>query len=352
MGMIAAPVLIVFALRATTLRGAHVRAAALFLCGCAIAVGPWLVKNAVLTGDPIFPLGRQVFADYPSGWDAERDAHFIESHRPQPRERPWPARFKKLWENVIREREQRIGVWLWPLALAAAWLCRRDRRALFLLGVLLFQLGGWLGASHLYARFAVPMLIPLALLIGRLSEVFRARHTVALFFAVIGVGLANNLFFAARLYAAHLYPQGQSVPVHGLDAQFMAENWPGFAHVASLNRLPEDARVLMVGDARGYYLRCAFDYCVVFNRNPLAEQIDIGTAPDRILDWLRERNLTHIYVNWVEIKRLRKSAYGFPPVITPDFFNRLEAAGLLRVETFRFGDDGPEYGTLYALPDK
>ena len=56
------------------------RIAAFFVAGAVIAVGPWLSKNAVNTGNPVYPLAYRVFGG--RFWDEELDAKWS---------RAWPA---------------------------------------------------------------------------------------------------------------------------------------------------------------------------------------------------------------------------------------------------------------------
>jgi len=157
------------------------------------------------------------------------------------------------------------------------------------------------------------------------------------------------------------------VGVHGVVRLFTEGDWPGHQHLGALNALPADAKVLMVGDARTFYVRPENDYCVTFNRNPLAmvlgQYAHSVPSPERerqgpdalsvaLFDWLRGRGYTHVFVNWAEISRLRNSQYGFAPAITPAFFAHLEFAGLRPLQSFRLTEDRPPYGTLYRVPGR
>ena len=85
-------------------------------------------------------------------------------------------------------------------------------------------------------------------------------------------------------------------------------------------------------------------------RTALASTQMVANTLDGIIDWLRERGYTHVFVRWDEISRLRRSRYGFPEAITPSLFEQLEDAGLARVEDYAMGENRPIYATLYAVP--
>ncbi|MDQ7778391.1 MAG: glycosyltransferase family 39 protein [Planctomycetota bacterium] len=57
--------------------------ALVFAAAFAAAVVPWLIRNAVSTGNPFHPLFYSVFGG--SGWDAVRDARFTQAHEPYAR---------------------------------------------------------------------------------------------------------------------------------------------------------------------------------------------------------------------------------------------------------------------------
>lgn len=354
-GLVAGPIFAVFLLDMVRRRKRAPDVLA-YVLGVLVAFAPWLVKNSVMTGDPLFPLGAQIFGDYPAGWDAQRDAHFRVCHSPQLEEATPAGRVRRLAECVLADPEQRLASWLWPLALVSLFAAWRNHAMHRLWLILLLQLLAWLLASHLYARFAVPMLIPLALLVVLVYGAVSRCTVRRIFTGFVFVGLLVNLFFAARLYVRHLYPVGEQVRSFGLPRLFLQGHWPMQEHLGALNTLPPDSKILLVGDARSFYVLQECDYCVTFNLNPLAEQVaraaDNGSAdwPGMVLAWLRDQGYTHVLVNWAEIARLRGSRYGFAPEITPDLFGRLEAAGLTVGEVFRTPLEGRIYAVLYRVP--
>jgi len=76
--------------------------------------------------------------------------------------------------------------------------------------------------------------------------------------------------------------------------------------------LPDNAKVLLVGEARALYVRRNADYYVAFNRNPLLEMVHDAVDAPAMMDRLREKGYTHVLVNWSEIRRLERT-YGLAP---------------------------------------
>jgi len=309
----------------------------------ALAVCPWLIKNAAMTGNPVFPLLGSVFPSCPDGWGESEYRHFAACHLPGPEERSPGSRLGLLWRHVLADPDQRIGLPLMLLALAglASWE-KRGLTIVFAL-VLAVQLLMWMFGTHLYARFAVPLLIPLIVLT---SNVGRPGRWVL---ATVVAGMALNVFFTGRLYAAHLYADGRKLPVEGLPELFLHGKVRGYEFYEAVNTLPADARVLLVGEARAFYFRRAVDYRVVFNRNPFVEAVRSASSEAEVIAWLRRRGFTHVLVNWREIARLRRSRYGFADEITQDLFDQLGQAGLTPAQTITDLLDGRPYAELYRL---
>ena len=94
--------------------------------------------------------------------------------------------------------------------------------------------------------------------------------------------------------------------------------------------LPPEAKVLLVGQAAVFYFDRPVVYNTVFNHEIL-EMIARGRSPNQIRQSLRERGITHIYVDWQEIDRYRApDHYGFTAFVTPRLFEGLVKAGVLR----------------------
>ena len=295
--------------------------------------------------------------------------------------------------------EPRMGWSLFLLAVIEA-LRHRDRCTLALLLVLSCQVIFWFFFTHLFARFAVAMLMPLVILAGRsvqrageaglVSSKIRqggsppnegpntsgptsrtdhpsfitchpaAQHSALstqhfqfsiehLIFAVLGLGIAANLYCLAGLFYDETRPGGQPLEAYGHTNWFVTGEWPGTAHWGAINALPAESRVMLVGEARTYYLRTPVDYAVVFNHHPLAQAVRDDPEPRHLIAWLRRNGNTHLLLDRSEISRLA-GTYGFYPELTPELFAQLEQAGLKRVSDFTTGQTPLVYATLYEVP--
>ena len=311
----------------------------LLVAGVALlAFCPWMIKNVIHTGNPFFPLAYSVFGG--RGWTDELADRWERAHRPEERHASPGARITRLGNEILTSHH--FG----PLAIAAPVLAayglyrrRRHPHAIGVIGgVLLLQVGIWLTATHLLGRFAVPMVAPMAILVGLAAAGMARAERAGLAALLAGVSLFNVVWLADT-YAWHIKKVG---PTHGVLGSDIAEKWP-------IHKVTEPGdRILYVGLATAFYVQRDFTYNVVFSRNPLAEAIAEKT-PEQVVRWLSDQGYTHVLVHWSEVKRLRGS-YGYEKEITPENLRRLVSAGLI-VDADQKGAAGAlDERTLYKVP--
>ena len=234
---------------------------ATFACGFAAPASPWLLKNLLETGNPVFPLLWDLLGG--TGWDAATNARWAAAHAPP----DWsPAR----WPHWFG---QPLGLDLYHTSLVVAFAplaaLARPRRA----GRLAAALGGlialWYVATHRIDRFWIPLLPAGCVLAGaglrwatRRDE--RPVRVAAWTAAGVGVlfnlalcvgGVANEVPFAADPEAAAAWVEEHSAPF-----------------VAALNeRFGPDDTVILVGEAQVFGAEFDPIYATVWNAPPLAD---------------------------------------------------------------------------------
>jgi len=335
--------------------------AGLFLIPALLLFSPWLIKNFYWTKNPTYPLAYKVFGS--NQWDAQRDARWRKAHS--------PGGFglddlkKKAEFFRQRLREGRISPAL-LLFIPFAFLIPKFRReSLYLLSLIVFSLLVWFYFTHRIDRFLFPMLPIAAVLSGcgflRLDS--------------LGRGLVAKIILLALLLFA-LFAAFQIYPVGGLgirvkDDEAVARwfddlfkqnpkwNYPAAAINYINNDLPQDARVLLVGEAATFYIRRRFLSSTVFDQKPLEEILKKGLGPEVVSRRLQDLGATHIFCNWREVNRLNatysyvfraKKFPGYSAYITPKVFGEMEAKGVIKAIAF-FGREknGHAAFVLYKL---
>ena len=94
----------------------------------------------------------------------------------------------------------------------------------------------------------------------------------------------------------------------------------------AVNPVTGEQQLMLVGEARTFYLRTTCEYATVFNRHPLSDAVRRERNAKDIIAWLQQRGTTHLLVDFLEIARLR--SYGFDERINPELFDSLKKAGL------------------------
>ncbi|MGH7134162.1 MAG: hypothetical protein ACREHD_00390, partial [Pirellulales bacterium] len=213
-----------------------------------------------------------------------------------------------------------------PLAVVGLLVRRYRALALALAGYFACIIATWWLFTHRIDRFWIPALPLLAMLAG-LGAVWSVslawRRTV---FAFLVVGLAISFIYDTSpelSYNAYFV----SLPDARVDDR-RVQLW----HLVLNQHVPPGAKVLSVGDAQVFDLTMPVIYNTAFDKN-LAGAIFEGRGPDQISAELHGRNVSHVYVNWMEIYRYRLPGNygGVPDFITPDWFAGLVHQGVLDI---------------------
>jgi hypothetical protein len=70
--------------------------------------------------------------------------------------------------------------------------------------------------------------------------------------------------------------------------------------------LPSDAKVLYVGESRVYYAKQPVVWSTAFDQHPLTAMSNEAKTTEEFLGELRAKGVTHVYMNFAELDRLRR----------------------------------------------
>jgi hypothetical protein len=289
-----------------------------FAAGLSLTIGPWLAKNVIDHGNPVYPLANGVFHGRP--WSTEREAKWRHAHGPRPINAP------ELVAGVLDVAGR--NDWQSPFFTALAplaFLRRGSRRVSFALWLYaLYLFATWWLLTHRLDRFWLPMLPPLAILAGLGADWSRRLGWSVLLSALLTFGLVSTWIYDTTALAA-LNRWTDDLAVLRRDVPRLSS--PTLAWLDE--NLPPDAKVLLVGQAAVFPLRHEHVYNTVFD-DEIFETIARGRAPEQVRRALRDRGITHILVDWSEIARHRKpGGYGFTDFVRPEVFADLVRAGVI-----------------------
>lgn len=295
---------------------------ALFAAGATIAFAPWLARNTAFTGNPVYPFAYSMIGG--EAWSSDQDAQWARGHQLPDDEDSILQRCRRSIDELFTSRM--FGPTLLIVALLGLVL-RFSRAAVMLAIWLVLGVLGWMLFTHMPGRFAIPLVIPLAMLAPAAIERRRGHRWLLptiLTIATVGA-IANNATLLGLLHDDARWWRQRGVPL-----QALAGATDALANVQPLNTLlPENANAWLIGEARVFYARPKVHATVAFARDPWLEFAKGASTEDSIA-WLRTQKVSHVVFSWAEIERLRGS-YGFSELVTRDWVASLCQAGLRRV---------------------
>jgi hypothetical protein len=291
-------------------RGAPARLAArsfgLFVAGATVAFSPWMIRNAALTGNPVFPFLNGVFPPRtllarqgPGEVEAAARVAQFPANRLPPLDRLSLGTFHP------QGAAGAIGplfLGLAPLAAWAAW-CRRRRRADLLAAGIILGVAGWWFAPQL-GRYLAPVLGLLAALAA--AGWSRMRRELPRWWRwAAATALLVVMAWNVQPVAADALDRLACVLGRSSEERQLAERvsyWPAIEYIKQT--LPRDAVVMLLAESRTLLL----DRALVVEdpyRTPLLVEI-ADRARDRAdaVAELRRIGVTHVLYNTSEAERI------------------------------------------------
>lgn len=270
-------------------KGRRLRAAVLFLAPSILAYVPYAVRNAVATGDPLYPAGRVLLGLPVPGVAADRvryTTHFGEA-LPGPLAIAWHDGGGTRQADEVAGPHQLAGL----AALVALAATRSRARLLFLLaapslaGALVFRPP---------ARYLTPLFLAAALALAW-SLAALSRRSRALAAAAAVLLAAPSVATALRLG----FSQGDPVPyVTGRRSrdEFLKRALPGYAATKVVNALPPGGRVMALDFPAPLYFDRPWIAEGILMEPPLKRWLDEGASPGDLLARLRELDVRLLVV--------------------------------------------------------
>jgi len=299
-----------------------------------IGISPWLIKNIVYTGNPLFPFLQSLFNRQAAAQGVKIDqamAHdgnplyqelFLSRH--DPAKNIDPLKVGKIiltapWEftMTITGAAGKPGI-LFLLGLPGIFFIQPVKRPMkYLLGFALVSFVCWMVGISWLQRYAAPMFPAFSLIIAYilcdLPCVRPVKHTM---FCLALIVLHYHLLLflleerqVLRQFDYLLSNQSQEEFLLGHDVPY----YPAAQFINT--QTPPDAKILFVAEARGYY--CERDYIlytplysVLMDEIPLRRVIQESVDIHDLRRRLRQLGVTHILLNMREMQRVSTTYFG------------------------------------------
>jgi 4-amino-4-deoxy-L-arabinose transferase-like glycosyltransferase len=283
-----------------------------------VFVVPWLLKNWLFMGNPVYPLFYGVFQS--QHWGAEQAALFAQKHYASFGWDGWAQSVGLIWQYSFKEPfAVPLLLMTAPLILLLRNVTSSARRTGWLF---VAAYAGWFLLTFRPWRFLFPT-FPLAAMTGAYALHVAARGRFVRMIVrtavtvVVAVGLAEeaSVTLVDQQDYKQLPPQMDFVQyaLGQVSREEFVERMGGgmFEPILWMNRhLPLTAKVLYVGEARVYYARNPVIWSTAFDQHALSEMSREAATAAQWYNLLRQHGIAYIYINSVELARLSKS-YGF-----------------------------------------
>ena len=143
-----------------------------YVLGWGVVMGPWLVKNVIDTGNPVYPLANSIF--HGRYWDQAREIKWTNAHGPR------SVTANELLNSLVDVAGRSDWQSSLYLALAPLAFLRRGSRQItwVLWGFVAYLFATWWLLTHRVDRFWLPLLAPMAVLAGLGADWARNRGLV------------------------------------------------------------------------------------------------------------------------------------------------------------------------------
>ncbi|MBI5238947.1 MAG: hypothetical protein HY926_00600 [Elusimicrobia bacterium] len=287
-------------------QGRSWRGPAVMAAGAAAAFAPWPVKNLALLGNPLYPYLRGVFGD--PGWIADWTAFASDVGRRGLAETfsSWSG-----WRDLLLQPWlTSVGTWPlgdWPgpvFLITVPWLVllrpRRPELRMVLAAALLGYLA-WALATR-WVRYMIPMLPLLALCAALAVEsgvwprwLRRLGWLLVLYGGLFEIQAAfGQGGWAGQWQAA----AGEVSRADYLKTQRPTYPLPYYSAAEFINReLPKDAKVLVLGESRTYYIERDCVAATVFDHNPFWLAAAEARDGEDLYARVKELGVTHVLLS-------------------------------------------------------
>jgi hypothetical protein len=289
----------------------------LLIAFCLVAgamVAPWLVKNWLLAGNPVYPLLSTWFPN--PHWSGEQAVVLSGRHSPTWGLDAVSQFFALAWKYSFDEPG---AVPLLLMTAPLTLLVPRAELAVKRMGWLFVgAYAGWFCCTFRPWRFLFPAFgigtVMAAFAMEKLGRDVVVRTATRLAVGVVLVASLTTLALNDLVDAENpsRMPPRMSFTQYALGQftrdEFVARIGKGVLEpiIWMNDNLPPGAKVLYVGEARVYYARHSVVWSTAFDQNPLTAMSREARTPEELLASLRAQGITHIYVNLSELERLRK----------------------------------------------
>ena len=282
----------------------------LFFLISLLVASPWFIKNIVYTHNPVYPFFHNFFhklSAHPGDetFDVQR---FMKHHRPQ--DFSVGNTLSLLWKTGMDKKIGPAFILFLPLIILVRPIKPVIKLLLIYCGVYFLL---WSFFTHQDTRFLIPVFPALSIASAYTIRKFTWKSkflTIVTHLVILFVCLFNLSWMPLTIGKYDLLKV--AVGIENRDEFLMNSpfyQYPAFYYINS--ELPEDAKILFIGENQTYYCNREFVSNSPFDTNIIVEIANNSSSEKDIRDKLKSLGITHILVNMSEVKRVTKHYQSF-----------------------------------------
>jgi len=289
----------------------------LLFTACATAAGlPWLIKNWIVVGDPVFPFFYRYFSLHGVDWAATAAQRYFEILVEYGHQKGSFLKDLTQFPYLAATGSTRFGAgadvlgglgWGWSLAAlpVAVWGAWRKRSLRWILGYCAAHWAIWF-STGVVLRFLVVILPLWALLAANGLHALwqRLRGGWRL---LLAAGVAVAVFTNAALFLFVHASVGSFEVLTGVVSRdkFLFDKFDYYACARfASERLPEGDKILVVGEQRGFFIRQPHTVTTPMAPNRFVKVANRSENAAAYADALREEGYRHLLISHREGRRL------------------------------------------------
>lgn len=281
-----------------------------------LMVSPWLVKNAVMFGNPVHPYLTSLFPT--ANWSAGQTAQIGEGIRRGQGSGPAAmiAFILRMFLSPYSLGLTHVTGIIVLLLLPLLFFRGKSPTHVFLLvgcagGFLLMLLAA--RVPRYFLPIFMVLALPLAAAWEKFAETFPRyrRGAFLLLFALAALQAVQAVALLERmtLGASYVWRKARGELPAGTRYLYMVPYYPAIEFIN--NGLPGNARVAFLGEDRTFYLKRRFVASSCFDRSPILDDFLASRSTAEWGERLRARGITHLLYTSQGLARLQKMSYTY-----------------------------------------
>jgi len=280
-----------------------VKSAILFGVIALLVSSPWFIKSLIYTGNPVYPaltniFGRTEYQKVSIGFTSGKAALH-------------PLRFVRLpWDMTFRHKNFGSASQIGPLFLIflvpLIFVRKVKREVRYVLGFAAFLFLFW-AVTIINTRYYLAGIAVLSLWIGYCCDRYLGKRLLRwVICPILGASFLYNIVYTLNL-TTDLFDPGAVVFGRETKEEYLTERLEHYPVMRFANTaLPDDAKVLFIGEARTYYIKRNYEANSAYDKTIIVEMIKRSVTVDDLLKQLKQEGITHILYNSREAYRLNE----------------------------------------------